>query len=647
MKALKTSEIEARLARATPDSPEAIELKTRLSWRVWSVDLVRAQRLSEEARSSAERVGDERGIAFAKGAQGLFLWGTGDAERAVALLTDALTWFEAHGDRAGIAHAKVGLAYAHWGFGDFKRGFELAEESLAAAEGLGDAEAAAWALSALGGFYLDWKDHERALDHWRRALDTFVEFESLSGQARALNGIGNAYHLLGDNAQALEYQNRSLATFESIGSHVGAAKTLNDIGLILQSEERYDEALDYHRRALAVRVEHDYVQGECTCLLDIAHVHIVQRRYDEARETLDRALLAAEKIRSKTKQRRAHELFSRLYRDLGEFDIAFVHFENYHRLTEEVFHEDSQQKLRNMRSALEQEAAAREAEIQRKMNDELREKNERLQRTLAELRNTQAQILQDGKMAALGGLVAGLAHEINTPVGTIKSAADISRRALERIRESLESGEDPEGALEQVRGLTDVLQLNANNTAVGAERIERMVRSLRTFAHLDQAGFQRTDIHEGIESALTLLGPEVPRGVTVERDYGELSPIFAYPGDLNQVFMNIIVNALQAFGGAGGRVTVRTRAAGGRVRVEISDDGRGIPEDKLAHLFEPGFTRKHATVRMRTGLYTSHNIVRNHLGELTVESRVGKGTMFRISIPDNLDQLISEAAGRA
>jgi len=296
---------------------------------------------------------------------------------------------------------------------------------------------------------------------------------------------------------------------------------------------------------------------------------------------------------------------------------------------------------------MEREAAAREAQLQREMNAELRETNEQLQKTLEELRNTQAQILQDGKMAALGSLVAGLAHEINTPVGTIKSAADINRRALERIRDAMESGEDPADAIEQVRQLADVLQLNANNTAVGAERIERIVRSLRTFTRLDQAGFQRTDIHEGLDSALTLLGPEVPRGVTIERDYGEVPAIFAYPGELNQVFMNIIVNALQAFDEKGGKVTIRTRAAEGRVHVEIADEGRGIPEDKIAHLFEPGFTRKHATVRMRTGLYTSSHTVRNHLGDLTVNSRVGEGTTFRISIPDNLDELLSEAAGGA
>ncbi|MCH7549100.1 MAG: histidine phosphatase family protein [Candidatus Krumholzibacteriota bacterium] len=263
-------------------------------------------------------------------------------------------------------------------------------------------------------------------------------------------------------------------------------------------------------------------------------------------------------------------------------------------------------------------------------------------RTLEELRNTQAQLLQDSKMAALGNLVAGLAHELNTPAGAIKSAADVNQRVIKRIRTAMNNGEPGKEA----GRLLDILHQNATSEVVGAERIDKIVRSLRNFARLDEAPFQRIDVHEGIDSTITLIEPDVSDGVKIVRNFGTLPLIYAYPSELNQVFMNIILNAVQASGNKG-EVEIRTWAEDGSVLIEISDSGKGIAPEKIDGLFEPGFTHKYATVRMRTGLYTSHNIVRNHLGALTVDSEVNKGTTFRITIPDDLDRMLGGEASQA
>ncbi len=636
------AKLEAELKASPPDTPQHVEALNNLGWELWSTDADRAHALVKEAYEIAGRIGDDRGMAYASRGVGLLHYAAGRIEEAMRHLTPALQWFEENDDPKGLADAKTGMAYIYWGFGDFKRGFEYAEAGLALHKQIGNIEGEGWASSALGGFHHDWKDHRRSLKYHTRALEIFEEKRNHTGMGRALNGIGNAHHLLEEYDKALEYQDRSLECFTRDGNEFGASKTHNDIGLIHQSQGQHEKAIAFHRRSLDLREARGYQQGACTCLLDIANALIVLRRYDEAREYLDRALVMSEQIRSKTKQRRAHELFSQLYRDLGQFDVAFVHFENFHRITEEIFHEDSQQKLRNMKAAHEIEAAAKEAEIARLKNVELRDKNDQLENAMTELRNTQAQLLQEGKMAALGGLAAGLAHEINNPVGAIKSAADVSRRVIERVRKALGdvSEDDPKG--DDLKRLIELLSLNVGNTAVASERIERIVKSFRTFTRLDEAPFLRADVREALDATLTLLEPEVPEEVEVVRDYGQLPYVYMYAGEMNQVFMNLLLNALQSMRGAG-TITVRTWAEPGNVNIEFKDTGKGIPAEKLAGLFEPAFTRKYATVRMRTGLYTSRNIVRNHLGELNVTSEVGKGSAFHIRFPDELDRLLGGA----
>jgi signal transduction histidine kinase len=632
--------LKARLEEVEEGTAEHVDAMNDLAWELWSIDIDYTTELTERAYEMAKELEYERGFAFAQRTRSLMLYGRGEVEEALSGLTAAKSWFHDHGEVAGEASACNGLAYVYWGFGEFRRGFELAERARKLNEEAGSQNGLGWTLSALGGFYHDWNDHQQSMDLYNKACELFTETGHVIGQARCLNGIGSAHQLLGHHEKALEYQRRSLELHRSAQNEFGVAKAYNDIGLVYQDMEEFDEALRCHRASLEIRERGGYLQGMATCLLDIASSCIALRDYDEATKALDRALVVSEKIKSKPKMRRAHELFSQLYRDLGKFDAALVHFENFHRLTEEVFNEDFEQKLKNLRSAHEIEASEREAEIYRLRSVELHDKNVELEKTLKELHTAQAQLLQDGKMAALGNLVAGLVHEVNTPIGAIKSSSDTALRAIERLYAGLYP--DGEGDAAH-RSILDVLHTNANTALSSAERIEEIAWSLRNFAHLDEAPFQRVDINEGIESTLTLIGHELGDRIRVVKELGELPRIFVYPSELNQVFMNLLLNAAQAVDGEG-TISVRSSLEDGRVRVEVADDGRGIPPEKLEHLFEPGFTKKHSTVRMRTGLYTSYNIVRNHLGELTVESRVGEGTTFRVSIPIDLEKTIGGGA---
>ena len=169
-------------------------------------------------------------------------------------------------------------------------------------------------------------------------------------------------------------------------------------------------------------------------------------------------------------------------------------------------------------------------------------------------------------------------------------------------------------------------------TLLATTRIVEIVRSLRNFARLDEAEKKQVDIHEGIESTLTLLHHELKQRVDVVRDYGELPEIECYPNQLNQVLMNLLTNALQAIEGPG-TITIRTRCAGERVEVAISDTGSGISEEARQRIFDPGFTTKGVGVGTGLGLSIAYRIVQKHAGELRVESEVGAGSTFTVSLP--------------
>jgi len=244
-----------------------------------------------------------------------------------------------------------------------------------------------------------------------------------------------------------------------------------------------------------------------------------------------------------------------------------------------------------------------------------------LRQALGELRATQGRLVQHAKMAALGQLVAGVAHEINTPLAAVVNNNDLFLRIFSRMR----AGRIEERDLAAIEDLSRV-------TRLACARMSDIVRTLRTFARLDEADVKSVDLHEGLESTLVLIAHLTKSGITVERHYGELPRVECHPNQINQVFMNLCVNACQAMGSSG-TLTITTCAHDRGVEVRVKDSGVGIPRDKLSHIFDPGFTTKGAPLGTGLGLSIVYQIVEGHGGEIAVESEPGIGTEFTVRLP--------------
>ncbi len=273
-----------------------------------------------------------------------------------------------------------------------------------------------------------------------------------------------------------------------------------------------------------------------------------------------------------------------------------------------------------------------------KLSSHLRHHAEELEKEVQErtrdLRESQSQLVQQEKMAALGKLVAGIAHELNTPIGTINSNADTLGRSLAKLR-GIITNESCNEAIRENPVLQHVLSVVDDISRVNqlaSQRIVDIVTTLRNFARLDEADLKIADLHEGLESTLTLVRHELKNRVRVVKEYGDIPPIRCHPNQINQVFMNLLVNASQAVKGKG-EVRIKTFREDDMVNVQISDTGVGIPAENLPRIFDPGFTTKGVGVGTGLGLSICFKIVQDHRGNIDVRTEVGKGSTFTVRLP--------------
>jgi PAS domain S-box-containing protein len=298
------------------------------------------------------------------------------------------------------------------------------------------------------------------------------------------------------------------------------------------------------------------------------------------------------------------------------------------------------------------ERVQRQADLQRK--------NEQLETTLDQLRATQARLVQQEKLASIGNLAAGVAHELNNPIGFIssnfsvlshyvatlsgyiattesllKSGAAAETSGLEALAASIEAYKQ-EKKIEFI--LHDIPEL-LNESREGIERITSIVQNLRQFSRVDyESKFDPYDINQGLENTLVVARNEIKYVADVVKEFGDIPAVECVAGEINQVFLNILINAAQAIAGQRraekGRITVRTRVEGAGVVCEFEDDGPGIPADVIGRVFDPFFTTKEAGRGTGLGLNISYDIVVNkHGGELTVSSDLGRGTRFTVKLP--------------
>jgi len=293
-----------------------------------------------------------------------------------------------------------------------------------------------------------------------------------------------------------------------------------------------------------------------------------------------------------------------------------------------------------------------------KKTSQIESKNRELEQTLKQLEDTQSQILQSEKMASIGQLAAGVAHEINNPTGFVSSnlkalseyIKDINgltreyKKIIADLKENTAANGGHPAISEHVERITaleeevdidfilnDIFEL-IEESREGTERIKNIVQDLKDFAHPGEDKPKFADINNNLDSTVNVVQNELKYKADVIKDYGDLPQVQCYPQLLNQVFMNLLVNAAQSIEERG-EIRIKTRADNGYAEIKISDTGAGIPKESLSKIFDPFFTTKEVGKGTGLGLNVAYNIIEKHQGTIDVDSTVGAGTAFTIRIP--------------
>jgi len=287
------------------------------------------------------------------------------------------------------------------------------------------------------------------------------------------------------------------------------------------------------------------------------------------------------------------------------------------------------------------------------LEEKVRIRTDELEQALRNLQNTQSQLVSQEKMASLGQLTAGIAHEINNPINFVSSNITPLKRDIADIMEVIEfyretgMNEFKEESKKKAKDLEEELELDyvldevdqlLKGMEEGAKRTVEIVKGLRLFSRVDEQDVKKVDIHDGINSTIILLNSSIPGKIRIVRDFAELPMVECLAGKINQVFMNIINNAVHALSDhidtvKDPKIEIRTKSLGDHVVVEIEDNGPGMPDHVKQRIFEPFFTTKAVGKGTGLGLSIVYSIIENHKGTLEVNSEVGQGTTFIITLP--------------
>lgn len=563
------------------------------AWRLRdSEDWEQMLALAGQARELSESVGYSAGISRALALQAFVHYIRSDFRKALAECIEALHL--ALGDAEAECRARSVLAMVHWSLGNFEEALKNGDRAIEMLDVIGDRVTKAFALAIKGGILLSLGQPEEALAWHQRSIEAFDSLPGeLIGRARALAGLGLTYlaqkryeESLGALLEALELARRA-------NHRITIARTLNDLGEVFEGLEDDTQALRYHSEALEIRQEEGYRQAETTSLLAMGRIYARKGDQEGAIRFLERGLAIARELEIRPRIAQFHHVLAGVYQQLGQLAAALQHYMDGEKVKSGL---DVDQ------AALRYKAVIFESQL------------DALQRR-AELEG----------LASLGGLVAAIAHEINSPLGAIQSSANVATLAAEKLIK----GHDPKAV--------SVLQSNTGVITEAAHRISELVSRLKVLAGIDQASYARVDLDRALHDVVALLKPRFDQRVAVTIESDPTPPIYGYAAELYHVFLNLLSNAIQAIEGAGS-VAIRLSADQRWFRVSFTDTGKGIPADLISQLFTPSFNTGAGRVRASLSLFTCRLIARKHGGEIQVRSEVGQGATFTVLLPRSLEK---------
>lgn len=643
----------ASLRNSAPGSNELADAILEYVDTLWFEPDV-AEPLVREALEICEATGYRLGKARAQVRQAEATYIRTHYQESLPLVVDALPVFIEHDDQREYAWCLLLMAAVSQSTGAYDAALEQAFKALEIGRKAESEEVTAWMHYRIADIYRELGDLDQMLEFAQSCYDLFEDLYSRShrkqhliGTARARTQLAMAHERRGNFEEALQYSEAALERYRQGRDVLGETRAVTDIGRVHAKLSDYEKAEKYLRDGLERRRELGHRASQTSNLLALGDLYLERDDSDKAVEFFEEALQIAKESNVKMRAYQTHEALSRVYANIGESEKAFDHFRMFHNLKEEVAGEAMNLRIHNTKVLAEIERAENEAQLERAKSEELRAKNEELARLLAELKATQDRLIQSEKMASLGQLTAGIAHEIRNPLNFVNNFSVLSAEIVDEMNEALErcSSRLDEEDRGELRESLETLLFNTRKIKEHGERADGIVKSMLQHSRTGKGERSEVDINELLEEYLNLAyhgmrARESDFNVTLERDFDDaVGQVEGVRQDLGRVFLNLISNAFQALHDLGPEVqnpTVRvsTRRTGSSIEIRVSDNGPGIPEQVRDKIFEPFFTTKPTGTGTGLGLSISFDIItKGHNGTLEVDSRHGEGSTFVVRLP--------------
>ncbi len=640
---------EGRLAALDNDDPARLGALLALAAALPVQDAERQLALAEEAYALAARVGDAAGQAHAAGVKGRALFLLSENEAAVPHLAEAVTRFDA----LGLADERITfrgtLASAQATLGHYEEALAGALESLDDVRVSGDRLAEAWVLNGLSAAYADMGDADRALDTAEQARALFSEIGVPLGVARAEASVGAALLLQDAPDVAESHLTDALALFHDLDDPAGESRALNDLGTAARLRGDVEAGLVLHREALARRRGTANRQAQSTSLLHVGEALVALGRPEEAVEALAEALSLAEGAGARPHAEQVHAVLVEAYGALGDPLRALDHARAHLAVREAILDAQTRGRLQTMQVRFETERLrlANEAEVAR--GEVLRVANARLVDALEELRAAQRQLVQTEKLASLGRVTAGIAHEIRNPLNFVVGFSELATDLVAELSATLAAHPLADAAAAaNVRETLSLLAANVTRIDEHGRRANGIVTGM--LEHVRTVGGPRGEVvvMDLVDAALDDVAALAPAGLHLVRDDDAPgAAAVAVAGSLRRVFANLLTNAYASLAeraetapaGWTPTLTVSARRLpesplGAAVEVAVADTGTGLSPETRARVFEPFFTTRATGQGTGLGLSLAYDIVtESHGGLLEVRGTPGGGATFVVTLP--------------
>lgn len=611
-----------------------------------------ARPLLQESLALFQSLNDLQGQAVVYQYLGVMHRNWGDFGPALAFLFQALELSRqtAFRENEGSDHYQIGVTYKY--LGNFDKALEYLFNSLSIYREESNRLFQSYPINVIGSIHFENGDYPKALDYYREGLTIRKESRDKLGEAGSLNNIGYTFLKLKDYAQAIDYCTKSLEISKITDDKRSQANTLSHLAEIYEQTGDFDKAIFFCNESLQIRKAIGDKRGECEILLFLAGLptnHAESENRKESFRLLEQALKIAEEIKGIDLLSKARFHLYRYYKQEGNFNEAVNNLESHIAFENELHRNTINQKVVNLEISYKAEETKKEAEAIRRKNEELTKlykeveaQKKKLEEAIADLKATQAQLIQSEKMASLGELTAGIAHEIQNPLNFVNNFSEVNKELLREMNDGIDTGN-----LELVKAIAEDAIENEEKINHHGKRAEAIVKGMLQHSRKSTGNKEPTDINALADEYLRLAyhglrAKDRSFNATLKTNFDQtIDKINIIPQDIGRVILNLITNAFYAVNEKRNKQTdnyeptvlVSTKKHGDKALIVVTDNGNGIPKNILEKIFQPFFTTKPTGQGTGLGLSLAYDIVKAHGGEVKVETKEGEGSEFVIQLP--------------